>query len=300
MAKTAKTTALTVSLDAAPNAAEGGTFLQRAHALTIIDKATHGECRQFIKDAKALRRTVADHYAAIKKPLNEARNTVLDMEKQHLAPIDEAIALAERVDVAFVREQQRLEQAEADRVRREAEAKEQARRDEEAARAEAEALALEASSEALSERERLYVERVADSCYAPFQAAKAAGYKDPQAASDRLSRSAKIIKAIESRQAAKAIRRQSEAVQAAPIIVDVAPVASEIASVAGTSMRTYYACDSQVDLKALAAAVLAGTVPMEAIQPNMVYLNAQARMLKATFPSVYTGCALSTMDKVSG
>ena len=303
MAKTAKTNALTVSLDAAPNAAEGATFLQQAHGLTITDKASHGACRQFIKDAKAMRRTIADHYATIKKPLNEARNTVLDMEKQHLAPIDEAIALAERVDVAFVREQQRLEQAEADRLRREAEAAEQARRDAAAAEAEAEALKLEASSSVLSERERTFIRLVLNSDRSPraiLNACKVAGYKDPQAMAAKLLKSEKINAAMAQAEQAAAIRRQSEAAQVAPVIVEVPAVASEIAQVSGTSLRTYYGCDSQVDLKALAAAVLAGTVPMEAIQPNMVYLNAQARMLKATFPSVYPGCKLSTMDKVSG
>ena len=302
--KTAKTSALTVSLDAAPNAAEGGTFLQRAHGITITDKATHAECRQFIKDAKALRRTVAEHYAAIKKPLNEARNTVLDMEKQHLAPIDEAIALAERVDVAFVREQQRIEQAEADRLRREAEAAEQARRDEAAAEAEAEALKLEASSAVLSEREQKFVslwirDYGGKSATSTYDCALFAGYKDG-AYGERLLANPKIQTAITDARQAAAIRRQSEAAQAARIIVEVTPVASEIASVAGTSLRTYYGCDSQVDLRALMGAVLDGRVPMEAIQPNMVYLNAQARMLKATFPSVYPGCKLAQRDGVTG
>lgn len=299
----AKTPALTVSLDAAPNAAEGVTFLQTAQALTITDKASHGVCRQFLKDAKALRRTIAEHYAKIKKPLNEARNTVLDMEKQHLAPIDEAIALAERSDVAFVREQQRIEQAETDRRRREAEAAEQARRDEDAAKAEAEASALEASSEALSERERTFIRLVLNSDRshrAETNAAKVAGYKDPAAMADRLMKSHKIQAAMAQAEQAAAIRRQSEAKQDAPILVDVAPVASEVATVAGTSLRTYYGCDSQVDLKVLAQAVLDGKVPVEAIQPNMVYLNAQARMLKATFPGVYPGCKLASKDGITG
>lgn len=309
MAGKAKTGAMTVSLEPSPKAAEGAGLLQTAQALVITDKATHATCRQFIKDAKALRRTVADHYAAIKKPLNEARNTVLDMEKQHLAPIDAAIELAERSDVAFVREQQRIEQAEADRLRREAEAAEQARRDHEAAEAERQALALEESSEALSPREREFVSLYVSACRAAkgplspagvVRAVAHVGYANPEQQAKRIMASPKIQAAIAAVEQATAIRRQSEAAQAAPIHVEVATVASEIASVAGTSLRTYYGCDARVDLKALATAVLSGAVPLEAIMPNMVYLNAQARMLKATFPSVYPGCKLSTTDKVSG
>lgn len=299
-----KPQALTVSLDAAPDAvAKGMSLMQTAQALVITDKASHATARQFVKDAKAFRRTIADHYAAIKKPLNEARNTVLDMEKAHLAPVDEAITIAERADVAFVREQQRIETAESDRRRREAEAEEQARRDEAAAQAEAEALALEAESQALSQRERDFVALVlASDRNRPVmlvRAAKMAGYKDAEGMASRLMKSDKINGAIAAADQAAAIRRQAEAVKSAPVVVDVAPVASEIATVAGTSIRTYYGCDAQVDLKKLAAAVLAGTVPLEAIQPNMIYLNAQARMLKATFPSVYPGCALAQKDGIT-
>lgn len=297
---------LTISLDPTPKAAEAISLLHQAQGLTITDRVSHEVCRTFLKGAKALKREIVAHYDTIKKPLNAARNTVLDLERQHLAPVDQAIAVAERVDTAYVREQERLEREAADQARRDAEAKEQARRDAEAAEAEAAALKLEASSDVLSARERAVVDALGT---APtpadwVRACKLAGYADPQAAFSRLFRSAKITAAWEAKQAAAALRRESEAKQAAPIVVTVAPVASQIGSVSGTSLRSYYSC-ADVDLSALILAAAEGiksgdSLAMLALQPNMVYLNGQARDLKEMFPKVHPYATLSKREGIAG
>ena len=300
--------ALHVSLTPSPEQGQAVSLLQRAQGLTIVDKVTHVAGLEFLKGAKELKRKIVAHYAEIKRPLNDAKNTVLDMERRDIAPIEEAIALAERCVLTFTREQERIEREEADRRRREAEAVEQARRDKEAAEAEAAALKLEASSSVLSEREQMVVETlsrriVTHGQLTPadwLQAAKLARFLDPEAAARKLFRSKKIFDAVTDRAHAARIREQAEAAKAAPITVVTEKVETEIGRVAGTAVKVYYGCMENVDLLKLAEGVLSGVVPVEELQPNMPFLNSQARSLRETFPSVFPGCSLRKSQGIAG
>ena len=300
--KAIKTPSLSVSLEPSPQAAEGVSLLQQAQGIVVIDRASHEICRGKLKFAKQVDREMEAHYDQIKKPINAAKAVVLDMEKKDRGPVQEVIRLLTAKDTTFVREQEARERAEADARRREAEAVEQARRDKEAAEAEEAALELEASAHNLSDRERRVVEMLGPLPTPAdwLKACRLAGYKDFKVAAARLFDSAKIQQAIENHRKALEIRLQSEAAKSAPILVETPVVETQVATVAGTSVRTYFACDPQVDLRKLAAAVLAGTVPLDAIQPNMVHLNAQARSLKAMFPQAYPGTQLSKRDGVTG
>lgn len=307
MAKT-KAQGLTVALDPAPKAGEAITLLTQAKGLSIVDRPSHEAALTFIKGAKALKREIEEHYAKIKKPLNDARNTILDMEKTHLAPVNEAITVADRVTTTYVNEQRRREQEEAERVRRAAEAEERARREAEAAKAEEAALALEASSNGLSEREQKFVALWVQgygtaSAKTTALCAINAGYKDGNYG-ERLLAQPKIQQAITDARRAAAIRKEAEAKQAAPIIVETAPVPSEIGSVSGTSLREYWRCES-VDLKALVLAAAediqnGGGSLLLALEPNMVYLNGQARDLKTMFERVHPYAKASKTQKVAG
>lgn len=308
MATTTKAdNAVHVALTEAPDAVQGAGLMQQAQGIVIRDRASHEFCREFLKGAKALKRSIEEHYAAIKKPLNEARNTVLDMEKRHLAPVLSAITIAEGFDTAYVREQRRLEEAAAQAKREEAEAAERRRRDEEAAAAERAALKLEASSNVLSEREQIFVAAYLRGDKTPnaiLAACRAAKYADPVAAAKKLMASKKISDAIENAIKAERIRKESEAKQAAPITVDVKPVESQIGSVAGTSVRTYYSCGDvnlvQLCRDALKAYDAGDPSKMLALQANTVYLNEQARQLKTLFPAVWPSCKLGQRDGVAG
>lgn len=303
----AKTPGLTVSLEPTPKAAEAIGLLHQAQAITIVDKASHEACRLFLKGAKALKREITEHYAKIKKPLNDARNTVLDLERQHLAPVDQAIAVAERVDTAYVRETERLEREAAAERQRRAEAEEQARRDKESADAEAMALKLESSSNVLSERELMVVSFFTASnrqLSALIAACKRAGFKDPTAAASKLLKSDKFNTAITNADKAAAIRRESEAKQAAPILVETVAVESQIGKVAGTSLRAYYSC-GEVDLRALILAVAENIqhgdgAMVLALEPNMVYLNGAARDLKEMFSKVHPYATLAKREGIAG
>lgn len=298
--------ALHVSLTPSPEQGQAVSLLQRAQGLSIIDKVTHIAGLEFLKGAKELKRKIVAHYAEIKRPLNDAKNTVLDMERRDIAPIEEAITLAERCVLTFTREQERIEREEADRRRRAAEQLEQQRRDKEAADAEAAALKLEASSNVLSERENEVVRYLTGilmlRALTPddwVTAAKRAKYQHPKEQATKLFGSAKIGAAMMGIAQAARIREQAEAAKCAPITVVTEKVETEIGRVAGTAVKTYYGC-GDVDLLKLAQGVIEGVIPQEAIMPNMVFLNAQARSLRESFPSAFHGCSLRKSEGIAG
>lgn len=295
---------ISIRLDLHPTAhANGVTALEQAQGIEIRDKASHESARTLAKAWKAEKREVEAWYRdKMVTPLKKALDWARDQMNTDLALFEQAITTEDALDTAYVREQQRLEQDAADARRKQAEAEEQAKRDKEAAEAEAAAVKLEQSSNILSAREQVFVSLVVTSnksMPAMINAAKKAGYKDAEASLARLMKSEKINTAIANAEKAAAIRRESDAKQAAPVIVDVAPVESQIGTVSGTSMRTYYGC-GKVEMQALLKAVLDGRVPFEAIQANMVFLNAQARSLKEHFPKVYPGCQLTKREGIAG
>lgn len=293
-----QTNNLTVSLTPSPDAAQGQDLLEQASKLVVYDKTTHEIVRQFTKDVKALKRTIEAHYDRIKRPLTDAKNTVLKMEKEHLAPLDQAIAVAERLDIAWVNAERQRAETEAARQREENERIAREQRAADLAKAEAEAEALEATAADLSEREQIFVEQFV-ATNDSLKAARRSGYKNPESAAARLLGSKKIVAAIEAHRAALVLRLQVEAVERQPL--DVAPVVVEtaVASVTGTSLRTYYSC-GDVDVLALCQAVVAGKVSVLALQANTVFLNKQASALKDLFPLAFPGCQLAKKQGISG
>lgn len=289
---------LHVTLTPAPEAAEGLTLRATAAKLVVIDTASHEVCRRFQVDLKALKRKIEAHYAAIKAPLNAARATVLEMERQHLAPIDEALKIALHLDVSFIDAEERRVAAEAARQREENERIAREQREAELAAAEAEAAQLEADSPNLSAREQTFVDGILAG-FLSNVAAERAGYKNPEQAAARLGKTQKVLDAIAAAQQARAIREQAEAQKAAPLVVEAPVVKSRVAKVAGTSVRTTYSAQC-IDVLALAKAVVEGRVPVEAIQADSVFLNRQAVALRETFERVYPGCKLVKNTGIAG
>ncbi len=285
MAKTAVTPHVTIDLTPSGQASTALTAKQTALGIVITDKASHERCRETLKGWKALKRTIEDHFAAIKRPINDAKNAILEMERKELAPITEAISIAERTDVAYTTEQKRLEQARADAQRREDEAKAAAKR-------EADLAALEASSDDLSDRERVFCDGIVDGL-APEESALRADFKMFTSAAKRLLAMPKIQQAI-------AALREAKELAAKPVIVEsTSRPESQIASVSGTALKTYYGC-GDIDIATLKAAWVAGTVPADTFTPNLVALNAAARSLKELFPQAYPGASLSKKQGIAG
>ncbi|CAB4199703.1 Terminase small subunit, partial [uncultured Caudovirales phage] len=203
-----------------------------------------------------------------------------------------------RLDIDWVNAERARAEAEAARQREENERLAREQRAADLAKAEAEAEALEAIAADLSEREQIFVEQFV-ATNDSIKAAQRAGYKNPEATAVRLLGTKKIVAALEAHRAALVLRLQADAVSQQPL--DVAPVVVEtaVASVAGTSLRTYYSC-GDVDVLALAKAVVAGKVSPLALQPNTVFLNKQASALKELFPSAFPGCQLAKKQGISG
>lgn len=310
MAKT-KTSALTVSLEPYTGKDDGLSILAAVQAMAVTSKESCELLLADIKRWKQENREIEDFYDSPKdgmvKLLYTAYVKARDMRDAHLRPRKLAIEAGEKLTSAWNREAKRLEQEEADRRRREAEEQERQRRAEEAAKAEEAALALEASSNVLSEREQRFVEAFSRENFNPTQLlmlVKRLGYANPEQQAKRLLTSEKIQQAITNAQKAAAIRREAEAKQAAPIMVETQPVESQVAKVAGVSQREYYSC-GEVDLRALVLAVAEdiqhgdGT-KIQALQANMVFLNAEARSLKSMFSRVWSMCQLVKREGVAG
>lgn len=290
--------AVHISLTPSPEAAQAISLTQRASGLVVVDRASHETCLTFIKGAKQLQRTIEEHYAKIKQPLNAARSTVLDMERQHLAPVIAAIAAATKLAIEWKAADDRRvnEEAERQRIENERIAREDRQRELDAQ--EAAALKIEANSPDLSAREETFVAEFVRTNYG-LDAARAAGYKDAAKMAERLLALPKILAAITAKRQADMIRQQAEATKAAPLHVEAPQVESQVGSVAGVAQKTYYGVGA-VDVLALAKAVIAGTVPLAAIQPNTVFLNEQARSLKQLFPQSYPGCELKVTKGLAG
>lgn len=295
-----------IALTTHPDADKGPSALQHALGLSITDKVSHESVRAFSKELKEKRRDIEAYYrtkangTGIIDPLYKAYKAALSTMEAHCLPYDQAIKACEAIDVAYVTEQRMIEAEAQEKIRRKAEADETARREKEAAQAEAAALKLEASSNVLSEREQQAVKYLTGILLvrligpADFvAAAKWAGYKDPKASAQRLFDSKKINDAMLSAVKAVRIRAEAEAAAAKPVIVDVPHVESQIVD---GGMRTYYSCSEDVDVMALAKAVVAGKVHVLALSPNLPYLNTQAKALKSLFPAAFDGCQLSKRE----
>lgn len=85
-------------------------------------------------------------------------------------------------------------------------------------------------------------------------------------------------------------KAEAEAVLGSPAPAPQVIVPSVVPKGYGGMTQKYYSAEV-VDLMALAKAVVAGTIPVQAIQGNEVFLNAQARALKEAFS--YPGVKLN-------
>lgn len=114
------------------------------------------------------------------------------------------------------------------------------------------------------EKKRLEAERVAQ------EAARKQAEDDAIAAAEALEK-----------QGTPEAKAEAEAIIAAPPPVPQVVVKSTVPKGYGGMTQKYYSA-TVTDIKALARAVLAGTVPVQAIKGDDVFLNNQARMLKLT------------------
>ena len=198
---------------------------ERAKEIRIATAADFGRAASYLKDVKAVRKTISDFFAPLKKAANEAHRKLTAAEADADRPLREAETSVKGLMVAWEGERERIRQAEQRRIQ------EENRRAQEAARKKAE-----------------------EETLAKAIAAEEAGNRQ---------------------EAAKLLDAPVEAPAPPPVAI-LRPAAPRVAGISFSETWS-----AQVDdLKVLAAAVAAGVVPAQAIEPNLVFLNGQARVLK--------------------
>lgn len=231
-----------VAVERAENASgRAGEILLEAHAL-VVTRDTYESASAFLRGVKGLAGEIERERKSLTDPLNAVVKRVMDRFRPAADALTKAEGIVKGKLAAYAAELERQRQ-EAERIAREAQ-----RKAEEKLRAEAEA-----------------ARRAEDDARRKAEEARAAG--DLAAA--------KAAEAEASRKAAMAEKREEKAdvVALAPVAVEAAPEA------VGISYRTTYSAEV-IDLKALLAGVLAGTVPAEAVMANEKFLGASARALK--------------------
>jgi hypothetical protein len=88
-----------------------------------------------------------------------------------------------------------------------------------------------------------------------------------------------LRQAIEAEQAGE--KEEAEQILAEPVYVPPIRVASEIPKSKESHIRETWSCEV-IDLKTLVTAIVANSAPIEAVEPNMTFLNSQARAYKQT------------------
>lgn len=296
---------LSIDLTPSPDAREGLAFRHDAAGLVVSDQATHRHALEFIRAGKQLKRKIEEHWSRITRSVDDLKRNLLDLKRQDLDPVESAIADAERAALTYSQAEDRRVRDENDRLRRESE--ERARHDRETLLADQEAAALriERDSPNLSNRELIFVEAIAAHQVGvgqPFATAAAmrAGYKGPEAASQRLLATEKIMDAIADKRKAVEIRRQAAATKEQPLeVIEQKPVEKQTARVAGTRTTVNYSAEVY-DADKLLDAVIAGTAPREAVMPDQVYLNLQARQLHEKLELAYPGVKIIRKDGIAG
>lgn len=151
---------------------------------------------------------------------------------------EQAASIGNRLHADYVQAERRRAQAEEDRIRREREEAAQRERQAELDKLEAAALKAEATSPSLSERETQFVYVYLRTHNGP-QAARQAGYRNPDATALQLLTRDKIKRAIESAETAEKLRQQKVAVETSPVLVEDVEVRPDIQK--GGDRTTYSA-----------------------------------------------------------
>lgn len=102
-----------------------------ANCLSVTTADEFSDAADRLKGIKALMKQVADTFSPMKKSADAAKKAILDQEKKHLIPLEQAESMAKRKMLAYQQEEQR--KADEQRRKLQAEADEIARKEREAA-----------------------------------------------------------------------------------------------------------------------------------------------------------------------
>jgi membrane protein involved in colicin uptake len=213
--------------------------------VTITDELTLNQATDFVRDIKELGRRIEAERLKITKPLNEAIKGVNDLFRHPKEVLDEAERKVKSAILAYQQEQKRI--------------------------------ADEAARKAL--QERLAAEAAARKAQEEAEAARRAAQAElaaAQAAQDEAAKARAIAEAAKAEAAAAQAEREAILNE---LIVEVPAQIVQPHKAEGTTTRQTFKA-SVSDLRALCKAIGEGRAPLEAVEPNMPYLNTQARFAK--------------------
>lgn len=251
--------------------------LTAAKALKVPTTKDEDEALQkTIKSFGADKKEAVDHWE-ISLKVSRFHKRLTAARSRAEEPNDEAVKLATGLHNAYVENERRRVAAENERLRREAEQKAAEDRAREVAEMERQAAERELASEQLSAREQMFVGYILAGQKAD-NAARVVGYKDPGMGA-RLMGLVKIVKAIDARREAAAIREQAAAVSAKPLDVQFTPATKQVSTAVGFDRETHAA--ELLDERLLIEAVLGGKhgIPSDILTVKPAKLNEYARSL---------------------
>jgi len=255
-----------------------------------------------VRQWTAERREATNHW--------DARSVVFSLHKRLIAafqradrPMEDAIALGTRLHNDWVAAEAQRVRLEEQRKRDAHEALEREARAAELRKLEEAALEAEASSPDLSERERVFVAAfVASSRHGASagNAARAAGFKNPDATASRLLATPKVIAAFAAHDRAVELRQQAAAVIAKPIVIADVTVQPEVAASAD---RTTYRAELFDEGAFLAACLAPGNpyrIPArDLLTVKQAELTARARSMGEAI-NHWPGVRLISNTKIRG
>jgi hypothetical protein len=234
---------------------EAAAHEREASALRVVDKTSDERAVGLIHRSRDHKKIVDAHWT-IRPLLSRLHKMTVTASDRALIADENAIRIATRSHTAFEDLERRRVEEEQRRLDEEARQAEERRRAAELARLEQDALEAEAAAPDLSKREALFVEEMV-AHGDQVRAARVSGYKNPSVDAARLLKLAKINRAIEAQETAKAIRQQAAAKAAEPVYYDPPPEPERTTAKATTK----YTLSAEItDETALVQRVLLGLV----------------------------------------
>lgn len=94
------------------------TLKERCTAVVISTPAAYEAAGELLKDLKTMEKTIVEHFKPLKQAIDASKKVVLDQEKAALGPVQEADGILRKTVRAYLDEEDRKAQEEADRQRR--------------------------------------------------------------------------------------------------------------------------------------------------------------------------------------
>ena len=258
---------------------QAGSWPALARGFAVTSQEQLQLAANHLKDIKALRGQIAETFDPIDRAQIEARRVTIAQRKKIEGPLVEAQDLLNRKVSEYALEVERRARVERERIEREARERREA--EERAARAERMRIEEEQRAQRLRAEESARQER--ERAEAEARKLRQAGERDAAERREREAEERARAAAVEAEKTQQRLAEDARVAaeleqEAAATPLPVAPLAPVVRA-AGVTLREVWKYEV-TDLPALVAGVVAGTVPIEALQPAGQFIGATVRAMK--------------------